>query len=492
MLEKQKKAVDIREYWRIFIRRKWIFILPFCLCLIGGTIFCLISKPVYQSITLIQVTSDENLSRGLDRLVPGITPQQRLQNLRKLITSHTYLKRLIEVLNLYSNPKMQHIVNKNKNKFPDLTIEEITELFWIEYLRAHITIENYGDFVQIGAFGDSPQFTFDLVKTITQVFIDESLRLEVGGIREALEFSSEQLAIYKQKLDESEERLRKFRENVVRDNVEDQLGVVANMENVSSMLTTTDLELREAENRLASLAYQIEQSSIQYDIPNSDLLNNLKKQLTDAFIDLAKFAIEYSWDNARILKINSLIEDLRKKIREEIEKEIMYKYLFDKDMLDIIVKREIMRIEVECIKRKKDALKNLSEVYKARLAKAPSKEITLSRLQAEADANREIYQTLQKRTRGTEIEEALQKTSADFKFKIIEPPKKPIKPESPKPLRITFLSIVFGVVLGFGLISLIEYSDHSFQNIENIEKYLNLPVLGTMPFIEMDLNSKKL
>ena len=131
MLEKQKKTIDIREYWQLFIRRKWFFIIPFCLCIIGGTVFCLVSKPLYESVTVIQVSTDQGLSRAMDRLVPGITPQQRIDNLRKLITSHTYLKRLIEILNLCDDPKMQHVVEKNRDKFPDLTTEEITELFYL-------------------------------------------------------------------------------------------------------------------------------------------------------------------------------------------------------------------------------------------------------------------------------------------------------------------------------------------------------------------------
>ena len=93
-------------------------------------------------------------------------------------------------------------------------------------------------------------------------------------------------------------------------------------------------------------------------------------------------------------------------------------------------------------------------------------------------------------TRGTEIEEALQKTEAEFKFKIIEPAIKPVTPIAPKRLRINFMAILIGMASGFGLISLIELMDHSFKNVEAVEKYLSLPVLGTVPPINMDVDHK--
>ena len=257
------------------------------------------------------------------------------------------------------------------------------------------------------------------------------------------------------------------------------------------MLTTTDFELLDIKNRLASLEYKIKELVIYYQPPDNDLLNSLKAQYMDAAVpDLAKLNLDYSWDDARLLKINSAIENLRDKIRKEVEREIISKYLFDKATTNIVIQREILRIEVDFLKRKREALANLSNVYKTSATSGPSKEITLVRLQNEVEANRQIYHSLLSQTRGTEIEEALQKTSAEFKFKIIEPPIRPIKPVSPRPLRITLLAIVIGCVVGFSLVSLLEHIDHTFKNVENIEKFLNLPVLGTMPPIEMEVVNK--
>jgi capsular polysaccharide biosynthesis protein len=88
-------------------------------------------------------------------------------------------------------------------------------------------------------------------------------------------------------------------------------------------------------------------------------------------------------------------------------------------------------------------------------------------------------------TQGSEIEQALQRTMAELKFKIVEPVIKHINPVKPNRIRMMLMAVVAGIVIGGGLIFLLEYIDHSFKNVEDVEKYLNLPVLGTIPKIEV-------
>jgi len=492
MLETQKKTIDIREYWQIFTRRKLFFIIPFVLSIITGVVIIMVYKPLYQSSAVIQVSPGQMISRAMQRLLPGITPQERLNNLRRLITSHLYLKRLIETLNLDQDPKMRNLAEKKKSDFPDLSVDEIVELFWINLLREYISIRQMGeDFIQISAEGNTPDFAFSLVKTLTQIFIDESLRLEVGGIRGAIEFSSEQLAIYKKKLEEAEERLRKFKEEIVYDALENRNVVSSYMDQVNVMLTATDFDLKESQDRLQFLQSQIREQNISYKSPNNNLLIHLKAQLLDAIIELSKLTLKYSWQDVKVLRTSSEIEELQEKIRNEIEREIKSSNSFgDGANVDLIVQKEIASMDVEFLKRKRNTLSDLIKPFKNRVTRGPSRDMTLSRLEREVEANREIYQTLLQQTRGSEIEEALQKTSAEFKFRIVEPAIKPIKPIKPSRIRIIIMSLVLGVAIGFGLISLLEMTDHSFKNVETVEKYLNLPVLGTMPYIDMDVGNR--
>lgn len=492
MLEESNKNIDIREYLQIFWRRKFIFIIPFILAIIAGIIMIFMTDPVYQSSTVVRVSQGKLLSGAMQRLVPGVTAQERLNNLRRLITSYGYLKRLIETLNLLNDPEILAQAKAKKDQYPDLNLNEIAEILWINRLKNFLTIRELGtDFIQIVALGNTPDMAFNFAKTLTQIFIDESLRSEVGGIRGALEFSSEQLTIYKKKLEESEEKLRNYKEGIVRDEFENQSGISANLDQVNTMLTSTDIELREARDRLHFLGLKMNHSNIKVKSPNNKLLNSLKAQLFNAIHKLSKLLLKNSWQDVNVLKLNLEIEDLREKIRKEIETEIKSKYsVGNGSNLSMIVQKEIISMDVDFLQNKREALSDLIKIYKAGLSKGPSREMTLNRLQREVEANRQIYQTLLQQTRGSEIEEALQRTAAEFKFKIIEPAIKPSMPIKPNRIKMILMAILVGSGIGVGLIFLLEYTDRSFKTVEAVEKYLNLPVLGTISKIEKDLSNK--
>ncbi|MBD3287230.1 hypothetical protein GF337_00365 [candidate division KSB1 bacterium] len=488
MQQKKKNTIDIKEYLQLFLRRKYYFIIPFAVTIILGIIYCFVANPLYQSYTVVQISQGQLLSRQMQNLVPGVTAQERLNNLRRLITSHNYLKRLIETLDLYKDPKLRNIAEENKSAYPGLSVNEIIELFWIERLQEHLTISQLGsDFVRITATGNTPDMAYNLAHTLTQIFIDESLRREVGGIRGALQFSSEQLTIYKNKLEESEEKLRRFKEDMLRDDFDSQTFISNNLDEVNKSLTATDFELREARDRLKFLRNKLSRMSANNHSFRSARLNNLENNLLSSVTKLSELMLKYSWEDVNVLKLNSEIDRLQIEIRNEIESLVRaHSATGTSEYVDAVVEKEIAEINIKFLNRKKNVFSNLVKTYRRKIAEGPSKEMQLSRLQREVESNREIYQTLLQQARGSEIEEALQRTAAEFKFKVIQPALKPLHPIKPNRMKIMLMAAALGIAIGIGLIYGLEYIDRSFKNVEEVERYLHLPVLGTIPKIEKD------
>lgn len=487
-----KQMIDVREYWQIAWRRKFFVIIPFILSLIIGLIIGLTTKPVYESSTVVQVGQGQLLSNTMRRLIPGVTEQQRLENLRGLITSYDYLKRLIQTLNLGNHPDILNEYDRKKDQYPDFTKEQVIELLWIDMLKRFLVIRQLGpDLIQLSAFAYTPEMAYNFAQTLTQIFIDESLKREVGGIRGALEFSSEQLTLYKKKLDDSEEQLRKFKEGLVQDQLAGTAIISGNLDQVKTMLSSTEYELKETRDRLNFFNDQIRELGINYRSSNNIKHNELKKRLLDAMLELSKLMLNYSWQDVKVLTINQEIDDLRSRIRVAIENEIKTQYSNNESKnVDLIVQKEIVAMNIDFLERRRDAYLKLVRFYDENVSRGPSRELTLNRLEREVEANREIYQMLLQQTTGSEIEQALQKTAAEFKFKVIEPAIKPVKPIKPNRLRIIVMAMALGIGIGAGLIFLLEYTDHSFKKVEVVEQFLNLPVLGTIPQIQLDAGNK--
>ncbi|MCK4272469.1 hypothetical protein KAX22_07445, partial [bacterium] len=207
---------DLRQYLRVINKRKTLLILPFLGVVLTVMLGSLFINPVYQSSTTILVADPRLLPRSVEKMAASGSSREHISTLKREITSRDYLRRMIRTLQLDTNPRLRAKAEQEKENFPDLTVDEMVERWLISSLRRKINVRGQGsDLLTIIVQDTDPKTVVLLAKTLAQVFVDETLRRELSGVRGALEFSNEQLAIYKQQLEESEEKLRQFREKMI-------------------------------------------------------------------------------------------------------------------------------------------------------------------------------------------------------------------------------------------------------------------------------------
>ncbi|MFH1367762.1 MAG: polysaccharide biosynthesis tyrosine autokinase [Elusimicrobiota bacterium] len=118
----------------------------------------------------------------------------------------------------------------------------------------------------------------------------------------------------------------------------------------------------------------------------------------------------------------------------------------------------------------------------------PAEEREYARLARELRINEELYVLLAKRYKEAQISEADRVQSAF----IVTPAIVPGAPVKPNKMVNLLVGIVLGFIIGFVLALLIENMDTSIGTIEDVEKFLSLPVLGIIPHIEPDAKFKTL
>ena len=64
---------------------------------------------------------------------------------------------------------------------------------------------------------------------------------------------------------------------------------------------------------------------------------------------------------------------------------------------------------------------------------------------------------------------------------IIQKAQLPEHPVSPNKTLNILIAFILGLVLGVGLVLLLEYLDNTFKLREDLENTLNLPIIGTIP-----------
>jgi uncharacterized protein involved in exopolysaccharide biosynthesis len=96
---------------------------------------------------------------------------------------------------------------------------------------------------------------------------------------------------------------------------------------------------------------------------------------------------------------------------------------------------------------------------------------------------RQIYEKFKDQLTGSEISQSLMRGEAESKYRIMEPASIPLEPVKPNRLKITILGAMLGLVIGGVAALLAELLDNSFRKIEDVEEFLRVPVLATIPSI---------
>ena len=64
---------------------------------------------------------------------------------------------------------------------------------------------------------------------------------------------------------------------------------------------------------------------------------------------------------------------------------------------------------------------------------------------------------------------------------VIQKPQLPEQPVSPNKLLNMLIAFVLGLMVGIGIVLLLEYLDNTFKSREELEKTLELPIIGAIP-----------
>lgn len=73
--------------------------------------------------------------------------------------------------------------------------------------------------------------------------------------------------------------------------------------------------------------------------------------------------------------------------------------------------------------------------------------------------------------------------------KVIDPAVLPLSHFKPDGVKMMIISTIAGLALGFILTFIMEFLDHSLKETEDIERYLDLPIQGRIPVINLENNN---
>jgi succinoglycan biosynthesis transport protein ExoP len=482
------KNFEPRDYLRLLIRRKWYFLIPFMLVL-GAGIFQIITElPEYESFCIIEIKTSR-LPARLQRVVPGVTDYNTYVSLKKQILNSDNLVKLINRLKLNEKADVYQAALEMQKKIPEKNIDEIIQYILVKNLQKNIKVRIYGNnILEIRITATSPESAYNKVKTLMDIFMEDYLKRESASVKIIKDFNYQQLDIFKKELEQAEQKLNKYKKELIIDQ-NDKYETLSEeaLNRINEAVVAMDIYIKVKRDYLDYLRGQLKNKdqNIIKGFPETPVIKNYFSEIEIKIGQMADLMRSYSWKSPEIIKVNKNINDLRNSIKNEIEN--YYKNYFkdiDVETLGSISNYAISLVDIEIVRTKKQFLNQVIESSKISTSMNQANELTITNLQEKVDVNRDIYNLFLEQIHGTQIEESIQRANESSRFNILEPPFESLEPTSAGYKLKLVLIIFFASLSGIGVVYLREFFNKSIDTVDDAEELFGIPVLGILPFLD--------
>lgn len=481
----QRPQIDLRQIFFVLLRRKWWVILPCTLTTLGSVIYALLYvRPIYEASSSIRI-APSRLYRSVSDVTPGTSQNVNYRALRSRVLSVEYLALLGRRLELNKNPEIENQARSLQERVPGIAYDEIVDRVLAKFLKKNLSISTSGEeMFHITARHPSPEMAYYLSKTLTEIFIDESKKSELSGIRGVKEFSDEQLAIYKRKVEEAEEKLKQLHKRIAIRYAQsvtgrsDSLGSL----NIYELKSKADIAIHRRQRMLATAREQLPR---QIRLPNWEqvpALQPLKQLIDEKIMEFKKRVTMQNWQNNYELVMNNEFSLLRLQANRRLQEWIpQHFHQIDQNDQQNILTYLLAEIDLYIFRAQQRFAEQLLNKFINVAAAKPEEEFELKKLHAEIEQNRAIYDLFFKHSRGSQIEEALQNSDMDFKYSIVEQARIPLAAIGGSKQVFVLTAFAISLVIGLGLVVVREFVDQTIKTVEDIERELALETWGIVP-----------
>jgi uncharacterized protein involved in exopolysaccharide biosynthesis len=482
----QGPALDWRTYWYLVKRRKWFIFIPTIITMLAGLYFALSTVKIFKSQTTILVQGSTILTRDMSRMVAGVSQNNEIGALTRYVMSSQCIAELINTLGLQMPPGLRASARQLKQQYPDRSLGDIETLLFVNATRQKLTVQNTGrDIITISAQHEDAEKAYLLCKTMAHIFIEESQKRQLGGIRGAREFSEEQLAIYEEKFRESQERLRKYQEEIIKYKMAATNLNPATLQRLRGEISSLEIGVRGKQDRIVQLKQYLRPLLEQRTLEKGRDVNNLEKDLFSIAAAIAENMVSFTWESPQLIKLSEDLSLYRDKIRLAYEEDLRLGVPdLQGHMRDQLISLFLTELDVRLLSYQKEQMNNWIANLEDSMSKQPAYEQKLQDLQQEVDQNRRLYQSFVNQSQGTQLEEEVQRKDAEYRLQIMEPANQPLYPEGFGRKIIMLISVALGFGLGIGLVVGLEFLDQSVKDVKEVEKKFNIPVWGVIPNLD--------
>lgn len=454
--ENQEGGLHFLDYWRVIRSRKEIILAVIILVTLSGTCYTLMLPRIYMASTTIRVREDATDIDVFDRqIVSGFNPYF-LKTEFEVIQSRTILSSVLDKLNLQEKWSSRE---ENKGGL-------IPRNVCMAILEQSVRVNQYRDtsLIEIQVFRDDQDEAMRIANEVANAYRAYRQSTKDLEIRAAVTALENELLKQQQKVNAAEEELERIRQEqgvivltrgVRADNVRIQQmegdRMAARVDMLTRRARLEQLEALEGDDLMNASAYMVNDAS----------LLALRRQMVDAEVQLKLMMENLGANHPEVRRIRAGVDELKTQLNEALEG-----------------LKAGVRADYEVAKTRYEALdEEMKEVQQTDIEAQRDKYLPFERAERNLMIQQEILNALRARVTQKGVEMGLPRTMVE----IVDRAERPDRPVRPRVMVNIILSVMVGIGAGIGLAYFIEYLDTSVKTVDDVEKYLGLPVIGVIP-----------
>ncbi|MCM2358016.1 MAG: polysaccharide biosynthesis tyrosine autokinase [Geobacteraceae bacterium] len=512
----QPAEVHLHDYLRVILRRRWTFLVAFCAVFFGVAVYTFSLKPIYEASATLHVR-DEKGGNGDLLGALGVSRQNPIDAEIEILKSRSNAEQVVKRLQLdrqvtrrsrglsfkiadFASAAPQgeyHVELTGPDSYKVLAPDDrpvgtgksgvllqsgelrllLTDLkgkpgdsFHLSLaplqaaangLKGRIKAAEVGNktrIIRLSFSDNNPVMAREVVNTLAQVYLEQSVAFKTQEARKSSEFIEEQMNSVRGDLDAAEKNLQAYKTGagvVMLDSEAEEL--VKKISDTEKERTGLALQRKQVEFSLAALRDAQKQGKVYTPagLKDDPGVGAMAGKLADLEVQKRALLSETTDAHPQVKALQGQIDEIQRKLIA----------IYDTSQKNLA--------------RQEGAVAQTLARYEGLFKQLPAAERDLARLMRHTKVNADIYTFLLQKHE----EARIAKASTISNINVIDPaitPGAPIKPNKKKNLLLGFL---VGAMLGVGLAFFQEYLDDTIKDAEEAKRAIGLPLLAVIPFI---------
>ncbi|MCK5343325.1 MAG: GumC family protein, partial [Candidatus Heimdallarchaeota archaeon] len=324
--------------------------------------------------------------------------------------------------------------------------------------------------ITISYDSEYPELSASIPNALAEAYINSFLEADLEKTQKATSWITKRTGELRKKFEESERQLQAF---IEKENLIDVEGGNSLVTNELGTLTSSLLEARRKRSESEALYQQVKliessQSLEQLEslpaVLNHPLVSGAYRTRAESQRKVSELSKRYGPKHPKMIAAITDLKTSDTYLRKQIDNVIK----------GVAKEYEIARAEESHFNQAINQTKN-------QVKETNKKSYQLAALQREVETNRQLYEIFLTRFKETAATSDLQPVNA----RIIDTAVVPRGPYKPNRKRIVLIALILSLMLGIGLVLLIEHLDNTFRDSGTLEERLKLPVLGVLPKLKV-------